>query len=359
MAEKVVFLDENDVEWQWRHESGWGKVMPQGASKANKISTTSFNSRDADTLAAAATFQGVGEDVSGYGRVGVAIRSDNATDGTLTIEVSHDNVIWSGPTRALADTRFSQPVMWNIVEKYFRIKYVNGSTEAANLSIQVQYSNNADIVLAHPLTETLIGELGAVLTRAVLAGQDVAGVYRNVQTIQHEGKTSLYTVSGFSDTESVHFDVQSDSASIAYMLIDLSDTTTWPHSNTNHVVIEYIVLQVDPDTNFLGSVAIGYLKNVGADNGDLVKVIDIDMRRKSDLLVETIDFGSHGLHMDDAHHFGPINANSTLFQTTGANLGGPAGGTHPSGDGDIVLVVTGADSDTVNISITIGYESVE
>lgn len=83
------------------------------------------NSRAAATLAAAATFQGTVEDVSGYGRVGVSIHSDNATDGTLTMEVSHDNVIWSGPTRTWADTRFASPHMWNIVEKYFRIKYVN------------------------------------------------------------------------------------------------------------------------------------------------------------------------------------------------------------------------------------------
>ena len=38
--------------------------------------------------------------------------------------------------------------MWNIVEKYFRIKYTNGTTEATALSIQVQYSNNSDILLS-------------------------------------------------------------------------------------------------------------------------------------------------------------------------------------------------------------------
>jgi hypothetical protein len=154
--------------------------MSRSFAIENKFSTTSFNSRDAATLAAAATFQGVSEDVSKYGRVGISISSDNATDGTFTIEVSHDNVIWGGPTRDIADTRFSQPVMWNIVERYFRIKYVNGTTEATNLSIQVQYSVNADTILAHPLDETLLNEMGAILARAILVGQDSDGVYRNV-----------------------------------------------------------------------------------------------------------------------------------------------------------------------------------
>lgn len=156
----------------------------------NKISTTSFNSRDAATLAAAATFQGVGEDVSGYGRVGVAFLSDNATDGTLWMEVSHDNVTWASIPRSVANTSTANPVMWNIVEKYFRIKYINGTTEADNLSIQVQYSNNADIILGHPLNETLINEMGATLVRAVMAGQTQGGTYVNVP-VSSQGKMQV------------------------------------------------------------------------------------------------------------------------------------------------------------------------
>lgn len=132
---------------------------------SNTISTTSFNSRDAATLAAAATFQGVAEEVTQYGRAGIAIKSDNATDGVLTIEVSQDNTNWDGPTRTWEDTRFGAPHMWNIVEKYFRIKYVNGSTEATNLAIQVQYSVNADILLAHQLNETLPPDVESIIVR--------------------------------------------------------------------------------------------------------------------------------------------------------------------------------------------------
>ncbi|GAF73492.1 unnamed protein product, partial [marine sediment metagenome] len=146
----------------------------------NKISTTSFNSRDAATLAAAATFQGVGEDVSQYGRIGVAITSTNATDGTLWMEVSHDNSTWSSIPRAFANTSIANPHMWNIVEKYFRVKYVNGTTEATGLAIQVQYSNNVDIFLGHQLDATLLNETEAIVTRSVLVGKTEAGDYINV-----------------------------------------------------------------------------------------------------------------------------------------------------------------------------------
>ncbi len=143
----------------------------------NTIST--LNVRAAATLAAAGTYQGTGEDVSAYGRVGIAIHADNATDGVLTIEVSHDNTIWSGPTRAVADTRFAEPHMWNIVEKYFRILYTNGTTEATNLSIQVQYSVNADVLLGHQLDGALIDETEAIVTRSISVGQNPAGTYLN------------------------------------------------------------------------------------------------------------------------------------------------------------------------------------
>jgi len=139
------------------------------------------NNRAAATLAAGAIFQGVSDDVSSYGRVGVAVKSDNASNGTLVMEVSHDNVNWGGPSRIWQDTRFAQPHMWNIVEKYFRIKYINGGIEALNLSIQVQYSNNADIILGHQLDENLTDETEALATKTVIVGRDSDGLYKNVE----------------------------------------------------------------------------------------------------------------------------------------------------------------------------------
>ena len=145
----------------------------------NKISTTSFNSRDAATLAKGASFQGVGEDVSAYGRVGVSITSTNQSSGTLFMQVSRDNVNWGGPPRKVSDTRFKQPNMWNIVERYFRILYVNNGVEAQGLVIQTQYSNNSDILLGHELDEELRSETEAIVTRSVIVGKDVQGRFHN------------------------------------------------------------------------------------------------------------------------------------------------------------------------------------
>ena len=176
--------------------------------------------------------------------------------------------------------------------------------------------------------------------------------------INKDGRKSQFVVSGFTDTGIVHLDVQGVAvAQTAFMLIDLSDTTNWPHIKTGHIVVEYIILEIDPADNYLGEIKLGFLENVDTSNGDFHQVIDIDMARKSDLFVETLDFGSHGLDLRTNHWFGPTTANSVKFRTAGADIVGPDGNSFPSGDGDLVMLVE-VSAQSVDVSITIGYETV-
>ena len=131
----------------------------------NVISADGVNSRAAATLAAAATFQGVGEYVAKFEKVSVSIISDNATDGVLTMETSHDGVTYGGPTRDFANTTTSAPHMWLIAEPWFRIKYVNGTTEATNLDIKTRFSSDGNILLAHQLDEILPLETESQIVR--------------------------------------------------------------------------------------------------------------------------------------------------------------------------------------------------
>ncbi len=176
--------------------------------------------------------------------------------------------------------------------------------------------------------------------------------------ILKDGRRSQYVAAGFTETQSVHIDVQTTSTLIAYMLIDLSDTGTWKHTNTGHINLEYFVIEVDPEDLFAGQIKIGFLENVDADNGDFYQIMDIDMQKKSDLLVENLNFGTHGLDCESSHHYGPIIANSTLFQTAGADILGPDGATsHPCGAGDLVMIVDGDGTKQVDVSILLGYET--
>ena len=200
----------------------------------------------------------------------------------------------------------------------------------------------------------------ALLTLIVLISVCFATYKPSGDLITKDGRTSQYIAAGFTETQTVHLDIGTASDLIAYMLIDISDTGNWKHTNTGHINLEYIIIEVDPDTSFVGEIQIGFLESVDANNGDFYNVIDIDMKRKSALLVEILNFGTHGLDCQSDHHFGPITANSTLFQTAGANLGGPDDPntlTYPSGAGDLVMIIDGDGTNTVDVSITIGYET--
>jgi len=156
-----------------------GNPLPvtSSSSDANVIST--LNSRLPSAMASGEVFQGVGEQAFTYGRAGIHVRADNATDGVLIIESSHDGVTYGGPAKDVSNTLFAAPHMWNLVAKFFRIKYTNGNTAATNLSIQTQFSSNADVLLAHQLDVALINETEALIVRSVGVGQNPVDVYTN------------------------------------------------------------------------------------------------------------------------------------------------------------------------------------
>lgn len=132
-------------------------------TELNKVSDK--NSHSTDTFAALAVFTGDWELVDQFNVAGVSITTTNATDGVLTMETSHDGISGGGPNRDFTDTRFAAPHMWTLSEKYFRIIYTNGTTEATALSIQTKYSHSGNILLAHQLNEILPAESEAILTR--------------------------------------------------------------------------------------------------------------------------------------------------------------------------------------------------
>jgi len=172
---------------------------------------------------------------------------------------------------------------------------------------------------------------------------------------RHE-RVSIYTVEGFADTQTVHLDSGSIDTETAFIVIDISDTTNWKHTLTDHIVLHAVTLQVDPDATFLGDIKLGFLTNVDETNGDFNQIIDIGLAKKSDLIVQSLGF-TGGFHLQTSTHFGPITANSTLFQND-VSLAGPNGATSfPSGPGDLALII-GRSAGAVNVSVTIIYETV-
>lgn len=180
------------------------------------------------------------------------------------------------------------------------------------------------------------------------------GFDAQVTTETNEGVTSAHLIPGHVDIEVVHLDADISSAQ-DFMIIDLSDTTAWPHTTTGHIDIAYIIINVNPTTTFSGDIEIGFLSDVDATNGDFNPLFEIHMDKKQDSITQMMNFGAFEMSLESAHWYGPKVTNDEAFQTDVA-LTGPAGATHNSGNGDLVMrIEVGASS--VAVGITVGYRT--
>jgi len=189
--------------------------------------------------------------------------------------------------------------------------------------------------------------------------QSGIGMHAGGDVLTIHGRTSQFTVEGYGQTFTVHIDTGTTSTKTAFMLIDLSDTSNWKHTTgTDHISLDMLLIEADPSSQYLGEIKLGFLSNVDGTNGDLNIILDIDLRQKADLIIEEIEYGTHGFHLRTSSHFGPIEADDVLWQTD-VDLRGPDGGVaaYPSGNGDMVMLIERSAGD-IDVSITLGYETV-
>jgi len=182
-------------------------------------------------------------------------------------------------------------------------------------------------------------------------------VDKEVTTETTESQTSMHTIPGHVDIEVVHIDAEvAGTATTGFMVIDLSDTTNWPHTATGHIDIVYIIININPTATFSGDISLGFLTNVDDMNGDFNGIMEIHMDKKQDSIFQMMNFGAFEMSLESAHWFGPITTNDALWQND-VNLAGPDGASsYPSGNGDLVLHIVATTSD-IAVGITIGYRT--
>lgn len=183
-----------------------------------------------------------------------------------------------------------------------------------------------------------------------------SGIIVPISASTFEGDTSLHTIPGNFDVEVAHLDAEDVAATTGFMLVDLSDTTNWPHTNTGHIDLLFIIITTDPTTTFRGDIQLGFLSNVDATNGDFHEILEFHMEKKPEPQILPFNYGASGIALESDHVFGPIDANDTTWQTD-VDLQGPDGNvSYPSGNGDLVMKITRTAGD-ISVSITVGYKT--
>ena len=175
-----------------------------------------------------------------------------------------------------------------------------------------------------------------------------------------EETTSLYTTPGRQGSFHVHICKTGIVADTGLMVIDLSDTTNWPHTNTDRISLFRVSISIAASKLFDGSVSIGWLSDVDATDGDFNaihcwEVVFAGTNEPRDI-DQVIDYQhiNYDVHIDK--WFGPTSANNVLFQTD-VDLYGPDGNTsYPSGNGDLVLYIQRTAGE-IDVSLSVDYDT--
>ena len=146
-----------------------------------------------------------------------------------------------------------------------------------------------------------------------------------------------------------------------YMIVDLSDTTNWPHVNTGKVVIYNVAASFTLDSSFTGRFDLGWLSGVTATNGDLHHIHSwrFDAATAGVNFSDELTFGGSEAYFEcnTAYWFGLTSSDDTTWQSD-VNLTGPDGNaSFPSGNGDLVCRVDRG-AGTMSFGLTVIYTTI-
>jgi hypothetical protein len=179
-------------------------------------------------------------------------------------------------------------------------------------------------------------------------------------TVNSEGRGDIVQHAHI-DSGATHFHLAGlGIATTRYILIDISDTTNYPHSNTTYAHVEWVQLEVDGSAAAAYTVNFGFLENVDTDNGDRYVVKHWSGTRTAGQSIRQLDnlypngwrmrsgsLATHAISLNDANYQTDVNLPTTL--SPGAAATAP-------GDGDVILEVI-VTAGTIDIAVELGYHS--
>jgi len=335
----------------------------------------------------------------------------SATDG-FSIEFSPDGTNWDSFDKYTIPAGTGKTFSFQPSGCYYRIVYTNSGVGQTTFRLQSVLKKTYIKPSSHRVMDNIIGDDDAELVKAVITGKNPGGTFVNFQAttagnfkvsleelesdissnanaqlnitqfdssgnelfdtsatkgfvsitdgtddadiVTHEGDSSLKVSLGHRESFFIHLDAENIAATAGFMLIDLSDSTNWPHTNTHHIVLDKIIVATNPSTAFAGDIDFGFLTDVDADNGDFNIIGTVHLAQQAESSTNNFDFDVYGLDLELAEWFGPTVADDATWQTD-VNLQGPDGVvSFPSGAGDFVLKITRTGGN-VDVGVTVVY----
>ena len=146
---------------------------------SNRVDTGNSST---STLTANSTFTGTWVEVLEFAHITVQVRAshDSATDG-LSIQWSSDgsNIDDTDTFKVVANT--GKIFTFGPQARYMRIVYTNGGTNQTSFRLQTILKLHSQKPSSHRINASIMTEDDAELVKAVLAGEDGTGVFRNIR----------------------------------------------------------------------------------------------------------------------------------------------------------------------------------
>lgn len=196
--------------------------------------------------------------------------------------------------------------------------------------------------------------------RTVLSGRKIKITDgTETATINPEGRLDVVS-HAHPDNGVFHFHVDGVATDTNFILVDISDTSNYPHANTDYVHIDWLDFEVDASANASYTVSIGFLEDVDVDSGDLYIFTHFSGTKQTghnkDLFKRYIPAGvrarassvaTHAAAIDTTDWQTDVNLASTLDPTSTDTAPGPR---------DLVMKVV-INAQNINLAVDGGYHS--
>ena len=334
--------------------------LPNGPAVVDSNNTTT------STLTASSTYTGTATDVSAYRQVHVSLKMSpnvvpdgdaNTAKGSLYLEFSPDGTNWDISIPSFVRTGIHIPVPLIFAGKHFRVRYINdggaaaisdlGLTETADTArnqtafrLTTYLLPTGTAPLARSMDQSVSGSDPVQLVRGAVMGQNPDGDYVNgLMTSDRE----LFVTSSATelDVRAVLAPVTGITSTTYRILVDLSDTTNFPHDQTGRIDITQLKSVVDPASNTVGVVKFGVITRIDGTDADITWGWTIPFGKNPARILTITNFNPSQMKFQisggsTTKIISNETSSSVTAVNTGATLGSPNGNITP-GLGDVIV----------------------
>lgn len=180
------------------------------------------------------------------------------------------------------------------------------------------------------------------------------GNYQGVDSLGHAD------IIAHAHSEGGHISFERDiSLTQDFVLIDISDTTNYPHSNTGWVHLANMIINIDATADADYTLDLGFLEDIDGTNADFHSVYRVSGTKKAGVNHDiSIVQNPEAPKLEKTRFLGKVTSDVTAFNT-GTNLAttrDPSTADTPPGQGDMVLRATRV-AGSLSLTVLVGYHT--